>query len=61
MLWNAVVVIEVGTDGRPFQEEVPHHCRIADSDRVGLGGRIMGMAEYDEAVEEWVYDRDLVT
>jgi hypothetical protein len=58
--WNAVVVIEVDVDGRPFQCEVQHHWRIADTDRVALGGRIIGVAVFDEAIEEWIYDEDLV-
>ena len=58
--WNAVVVIEVDLDHRPFQLEVPHHWRVPETDRVGLGGRIIRVAVFDEATEEWIYDEDLL-
>jgi hypothetical protein len=59
-LWNAVVVIEVQPDGRPFEEAVEHHWLMPEADRVVIGDRIAGIAIFDEAGEAWSYGEELV-
>jgi hypothetical protein len=59
-LWNAVVVIAVEPDGRPFEQAVEHHWLIPEADRLALGDRIVGIATFDEGRAAWIYADELV-